>query len=346
MNTINLEKLIIFSYPLIIFVITVFVGIIISKFILDFLLFISKKTSHKFDDIIIISAKKPTYLLIVILGLYLANNLSNLPHKYTSIIDKVILIGIIFITTFFISNLVTALIKSYSTKIKINLPATTLTQNIMRIIIFSLGFLIIFNTLGVSITPILATLGVSSLAVALALQDTLSNLFSGFNLTIAKQIKVGNYIKLDTGEEGYVEDINWRTTKLRMLANNIILIPNDKLAKAIITNYYSPDKEMAVLVQLGVHYNSDLTKVEKITSEVGKEIMLKTPGGVTDFEPFIRYNSFGDYAINLTVILRAKEFVDQHIIKHEFIKALHQRYKKENIVIPYPITALNSSQEK
>jgi small-conductance mechanosensitive channel len=226
------------------------------------------------------------------------------------------------------------------------MPVTSLTQNIARIIIFGIGILIILNSLGISITPILATLGVGGLAVALALQDTLSNLFAGFHIIAARQIKVGDYVKLDTGEEGYVTDITWRTTKIRMLPNNVVLIPNEKLTKAIVTNYYLPDREMAVLVNLGVHYNSDLEKVEKVTCEVAKEVMKTVAGGVPDFQPFIRYNTFGDFSIGFTVILRAREFVDQYLIKHEFVKRLHERYAKEGIVIPYPIRAINYEQEK
>jgi small-conductance mechanosensitive channel len=124
-----------------------------------------------------------------------------------------------------------------------------------------------------------------------------------------------------------------------------VLIPNAKLTQANITNYYLPDKDLAVLVNLGVHYNSDLKKVEQVTCEVGKEVMREVTGGVPEFDPFIRYNSFGDSSIHFTVILRAKEYVDQYLIKHEFIKRLHQRYAKEGIVIPYPIRAVNYSQE-
>jgi small-conductance mechanosensitive channel len=131
-----------------------------------------------------------------------------------------------------------------------------------------------------------------------------------------------------------------------MLPNNVILVPNEKLTKAIVTNYYLPDKEMAVLVNLGVHYKSDLKKVEKITCEVARQVMKEVPGGVPESEPFIRYGAFGDSSINLTVILRAKEFVDQYLIKHEFIKRLQERYAEEGIVIPYPIRAINYEQEK
>jgi len=245
-----------------------------------------------------------------------------------------------------LANLLSGVIKFYASRIDSALPVTSLTRNIARIFVFSIGALIILNSLGISITPILATLGVGGLAVALALQDTLSNLFAGFHITVAKQIRVGDYIKLETGEEGYVVDINWRSTKIKMLSNNIVLIPNDKLNKAIVTNYYLPDKEMAVLVDLGVHCKSDLEKVERITCQVAKSVMAEVNGGVTYFEPFIRYNAFGGSSIKFTVILRAKEFVDQYLIKHEFIKRLHKRYDEEGINIPYPIRAINYEQEK
>jgi small-conductance mechanosensitive channel len=238
------------------------------------------------------------------------------------------------------------MIKAYASRIDPGLAGSSLTRNIARIFIFSIGLLIILNSLGISITPILATLGVGGLAVALALQDTLSNLFAGFHISVAKQVRIGDYIKLETGEEGYVVDINWRSTKIKMLPNNLVLIPNDKLNKAIIVNYYLPDKEMAVLVDLGVHYNSDLEKVERVTCEVAKSVMLEVGGGVDYFDPFIRYNAFGDSSIKFTVILRAREFVDQYLIKHEFIKRLHKRYKQEGINIPYPIRAINYEQEK
>lgn len=82
---------------------------------------------------------------------------------------------------------------------------------------------------------------------------------------MTKQIKVGDYIRLDSAQEGYVVDINWRTTKIKMLPNNVVLIPNEKLTKSIITNYNLPEKEMAVLVEVGVHYDTDLKKAEKVT---------------------------------------------------------------------------------
>lgn len=339
------QRLFTILIPPIILLITLIAGYLIRRIILVRLGEWSKNTKTRIDDVIIESIKGPFIIWFLILGLYLALQSTQLPGNIIHIVNTALLVLGIFSITIVLANMVSGIIKIYSASIETALPVTSLTQNISRIIIFGIGILVILNSLGISITPILATLGVGGLAVALALQDTLSNLFSGFHVIIAKQIRVGDYIKLDSGEEGYVTDITWRTTKIKMLPNNIVLVPNEKLTKAIITNFYLPDREMAVLVNLGVHYNSDLNKVEKITCEVAREIMKEVPGGVPGFEPFIRYGSFGDFAINFTVILRAKEFVDQYLIKHEFIKKLHERYNKEGIIIPYPIRTLQYEKQ-
>jgi len=342
----SFEELLWMLTPLVILVITVVSGYILRNFLLSRLNRLAAKTKTEIDDLFISSIRNPFIIWFVILGVYFALKASELPVGATSIINRVLIVIGIFSVTLMVANIISRLIKVYAGKIETALPVTSLTQIIARIVIFTVGLLVILNTLGISITPILATLGIGGLAVALALQDTFSNIFSGFYLVIAKQIRPGDYIKLDSGEEGYVIDINWRTTQIRMLSNNMILVPNEKITKVIVTNFYLPNKELAVLVNLGVHHKSDLKLVEKITSEVAGEVMKSVPGGVPEFEPFIRYNAFSDSAINFTVILRAKEFVDQYLIKHEFIKQLHERYRKEGILIPYPIRAINYEQEK
>jgi small-conductance mechanosensitive channel len=335
-----------YVYPLAIFAGTLAVSYTVIKILFGRLAVWAKKTSSQLGDIVISATKGPSLILCLMLSLYLATKFSQLAPDKADLIGKILLALGVLSVTLATANILGRSIGSYSQKLHLAIPVTSLTQNIIRIVVILVGSLIVLNSLDIPITPILATLGIGGLAVALALQDTLANLFAGFYIIISRQIKVGDYIKLDTGEEGYVTDINWRTTTIRMLPNNLVLVPNDKLTKAIVTNYYLPDKEMAVLINLGVHYKSDLKKVEKVTCEVAKEVMQIVSGGVPEFEPFIRYDSFGESRIDFTAILRAKEFSDQYLIKHEFIKRLHERYNKEGITIPYPIRAINYEQEK
>jgi small-conductance mechanosensitive channel len=217
------------------------------------------------------------------------------------------------------------------------LPVSSLTRNTASASIAVLGLLVILNGLGLSIAPMLTALGIGGLAVALALQEPLANFFAGLFIALAGQIRIGDYIRLETGQEGYVVDFGWRSTRLRMLAKNLVVVPNAKLAQAIVINYHLPSQDLAVLVDVGVDYTSDLRHVERVVTEVGREVMADVPGGVPDFEPFIRYHTFGDSSIKFTVILQAQEFVDQYLIKHEFVKRLHTRFNQEGITIPFPI---------
>jgi len=342
----NIKKLCEMLLPVLAVPITIILGYIIRRIIFGRLTSWSKHTKTQIDDIIISAVKGPFIIWALILGIYIAIEFSVLPENVIDIAHKVLLVLIVLSVTLVLANLSVKLIKTYSSKFEVALPVTSLTQNVSRVVIFAVGILIILKSLKIDITPILATLGVGGLAVALALQDTFSNFFAGFHIIASKQIRIGDYVKLDSGEEGYVTDITWRTTKIKMLPNNVVLIPNEKLIKVIVTNYYLPDKELAVLVNVGVHYNSDLQKVEKVTCEVAKEVMKNVQGGVQEFQPFIRYHTFADFSINFTVILRAKEFVDQYLIKHEFIKRLHKRFAQEGIIIPYPIRAINYEQEE
>lgn len=323
----------------------VVLGFIIRRILFGYLKKITQKTETHIDDIVIDAVKKPFILWCIILGISMAIRITNFPEKIVIFADKILISLWIISFTLMIAKIISKVIEVYISGRKGTPQMSSLTQNVASWTIIAVGLLIILDKLGISITPIITALGVGGLAVALALQDTLSNLFAGFHITLSKQIRVGDYIKLDTGQEGYVVDIGWRNTRIRELSNNMIMISNSKLAQAIVTNYYLPEKDLAVLVQVGVHYSSNLEKVEKVTIEVAKNVLETVKGGDKSFEPFIRYHTFSDSSINFTVILRGLEFTDKFLITHEFIKRLKVRYDKEGIMIPFPIRTVYMAKE-
>jgi small-conductance mechanosensitive channel len=212
----------------------------------------------------------------------------------------------------------------------------TIFVNIARLAVLMIGMLFLLSNLGVSVGPLLTALGVGGLAVALALQDTLANLFAGVHLLASKKVQVGDFIRLDSGEEGQIIDINWRNTTVQQVQNNHAIIPNAKLAQSVVINYFRPRPEMSVVIPVGVSYDSDLDHVERITCEVGAEVMRQVPGGVTSHSPVVRFAKFGDSSIDLNVVLRTTEFAQQYLIVSEFVKRLHARYRREGIDVPYP----------
>ncbi|PKN01859.1 MAG: mechanosensitive ion channel protein MscS [Elusimicrobia bacterium HGW-Elusimicrobia-1] len=315
-------------------------GLVFEKIVLLWLKKVTSRTEWEGDDIIVGALKGMTFLWFALLGVWLAAASAPVSAEIEGHLRRLVAVGYILSVTFVAMRAAVGFVKLYAAKAAGVLPPSSIFINLTRTVVFGIGVLVILQTLGISITPLLTALGVGGLAVALALQDTLSNFFSGLQILLSRQIKPGDYIKLETGEEGYVVDITWRNTTIRALPNNVVVIPNAKIASSLVTNYYMPDKEIAVLMQVGVGYESDLEKVERVTIEAAREVMKTVTGGVETFEPFIRYHTFGDFAIGFSVIMRGKEFTDQFLVKHEFVKKLHARYKSEGINIPFPIRTL------
>ncbi len=321
-------------------------GLVFEKIVIKRIKKLSSLTKWEGDDIVIKASRGAILLLFTIAGVYGAVIVSPISPEMLALVQKIILAIVIVLGTVVLARMADDFVRLYSNKLQGVLPSTSIFAVLTRILIFSIGILIVLQSLGIPVTPILTALGVGGLAVALALQDTLSNLFSGLHLIVSGQVKLGDYVKLDSGEEGHVTDISWRNTTIKALPNNMIVVPNYKLASAIITNYNSPQKEMSVYVPVGVSYDSDLNKVEEVTVEVAKDVMTQVKGGVPEHEPVVRYNEFADSSINFIVVLRAKDFSSQYLIKHEFIKRLHERYRKENIEIPFPIRTVYLKGEK
>ena len=307
----------------------------------------AEKTETKIDDIIVKSFKTPSIYWGIAIGLYIGVGVSDLPEKYVLYISKAIHIIVIFSITIAAANLSGKIFRDYIQKSELPIPTTGLAYGILKGTILILGLLIILSMLGISITPLITALGVGGLAVALALQDTLANLFAGIHILMEKSVRVGDFIRLESGQEGYVEDITWRTARIRMLPNNMVIIPNSKLSQSIVTNYYLPEKRMSLLIPIGVSYSSDPERVERILIEETKDAVGEIPGLLGEPEPFVRFiPGFGESSLDFTLICQVQEFVDQYLAQHELRKRIFKRFKEEGIEIPFPHRTVYLRKEK
>jgi small-conductance mechanosensitive channel len=211
-----------------------------------------------------------------------------------------------------------------------------LIQGVTRGVVIGLALMVFLDSIGISITPLIASLGIGTAAVALALQDTLANLFAGIYMMAEKPIQAGHFIRLESKEQGWVEKVGWRSTQIRMLGDTMVVVPNSKLAGSVIMNFSLPRDEIAITLDIGVDYSSDLEEVEAVTLEVAREIVQGVAGAVPEFEPRVRFSNFAESSINFKVWLGAKDYVASLVLKHEFIKRLHARYKHEGITMPFP----------
>nr|WP_202448150.1 mechanosensitive ion channel family protein [Streptomyces sp. SID2999] len=308
----------------------------LSRTVLRWLAKHAKRTRWSGDDVIVDALRSVVPWAAIAGGIAVGAAVLPLTRTVQHHVNQSLKVWLIFVVTLSAARVIAGLVQSVTQSRSGVAGSATIFVNITRVLVLAIGFLVVLQTLGISIAPLLTALGVGGLAVALALQDTLANLFAGIHILASKTVQPGDYIRLSSGEEGYVVDINWRQTTVRQLSNNLVVIPNGQLAKTNMTNFTRPEQELTVLVQAGVSYDSDLEQVERVTAEVVNEVMTEITGAVPEHEAAIRFHTFGDSRIGFTIILGVGEFSDQFRIKHEFIKRLHRRYREEGIRIPAP----------
>jgi small-conductance mechanosensitive channel len=239
--------------------------------------------------------------------------------------------------TFASAAVATRLVGAQPSKDGAATQVSALTRNVIRIVITVLGALMIVGVFKYNITPYLTALGVGGLAVALALQDPLSNLFAGIFMSASGQVRLGEYVKLDTGVEGYVLDFNWRATSIRLLSGNVAIVPNSKLAQSTVTNFHQPSRDVGIGVEVVVDYGNDLALVERAAMEVAQSVVDTVNGVLKTSAPTVRFQSFAPAGVTVAVAMRSAEFADQFLIKHELIKRLHARFVAEGIAFRPPV---------
>jgi small-conductance mechanosensitive channel len=327
--------------PLAIFAVTFIIGWVVRRLVLGALRAWTTRTGSRAGLVLAEALSGPILIWAAILALHLGLQSSSLPAKFTGWGAKTLFVLWIVSLTMMCMRIARDLIRFYGSQVPGALPVATLTQNLAQIAVVILGMLVLLDHFRVSITPMLTALGVGGLAVALALQDTLSNLFGGFYVAVAGQVRLGDYIKLNTGEEGYVTDIAWRSTTIRNLGNSMIIVPNAKLAQAIVTNYHLPEKRMSATVEVRVSYDCDPGHVERVLLDIAAQGTREIPGLLADPAPSVTFDpGFGDWALGLTLNYQVAEFASQFSVRDELRKRIFRRFREEGIRIPFPARAV------
>ena len=329
---------------LVVYFISLALGIIIIQLVFNKLFkIVASRTNISYSLLQQTFRGIPT-LFGILIGLYTVMEILTIPERPLLFLQKLFHSLVILSLTLLVARLASGYLKQKFGKRSGAFASTSILSTTIDLTVYAIGILFLLESFGVAISPLLTALGVGGLAVALALQETLANLFSGINILVAKQIKIGDFVKLSTSEEGHVVDMNWRNTTIKTSTENMVVIPNQKFASSTITNYAQPFAECSIAIPIGVSYESDLDHVEEVTVAVAKEILQETEGGVSSFQPLVRYSSFAESCIDFNVILRVETVTDQHFIRHQFIKKLHARYQQEGIIIPFPTRTVHLEQ--
>jgi small-conductance mechanosensitive channel len=308
----------------------------------------AERTPWAADTAVIASMRWPLPVWCLLGGLYAAMRIVSIPPLLARSAQKILLAVLVLSISFWVAGLLGRLLELRGARVDGVRAASSsgVVRTLVKVAVLAAGTLVLLGLLGISVAPLLTTMGLGGLAVAFGLRETLANLFSGMNFTLAGNINLGDFVKLGSGEEGYIEDIQWRVTRIRTLFDTVVVIPNHRLAESVVTNYHQPAPDVAILIPVGVHSASDLEEVERVTCQVGRRIMETIPGAVPGFDPLVRYRAFGDSTIDFDVILRLRSYPDILLVRHEFIKALVRAFASEGIVIPFPVRAINLEQEQ
>ncbi len=334
---------------------SIFIAAGIAYFVFSLLIKFSRRDGRDALDTRMLRAfRGPVVLLLVSLGIFLAYLLmTQLEHPTFHFFDrhdlwptKVWLVVVIAVASYLGSHIIQELVRWYVGRIpqrtasSMNYRLLAQARWIIPIIIYTIGALTALDVVGIAVTPLMAGLGIGGIAAALALQPTLSNVFSGAFMLTEGELNPGDFIEIEGGPSGFVVEVSWRSTKIRDRFNNLILIPNAKMMESVMTNYYSESAAVTVIVQCGVSYESDLEQVEKVAMEVAEEVRDDVDAAIDEYEPLVWFTAFGESNIDFEVRIQAEDRPGTFIVRHELIKRLRARLAREGIEINYPVRKL------
>ena len=319
----------------------IFVGVMITFFIIKRILFghlikWSEKTTVRWDDILVRALRTPLTLIMIVMALWVTHHFLTLPQELKELIPISARLMIVLSMLLFSDRFIVGMLNEYASQY----PAIESSQRVFRVVTHIVtglfAGLFILNALGISITPFLASLGIGSMAIAFALQDTLSNAFAGMHMMIDRPVSRGQFVAFGDGREGFIESIGWRTTRIRLGSNNIVIIPNSKLSGSIITNYDMPTTESYIIIEGVVCFQNDLERVEFFILEEATKLMSEHPMGLKQFHPSVRFTQLDDSGVKFVASLGVKRYIDQGVIRSQFIKAIQKRFKAEGVQLPAP----------
>jgi small-conductance mechanosensitive channel len=322
-----LEKSLLWVESIVLFALIFTIGFLFKRYVARFVQNILAKTGLILNDKVVVMTSSYISFWSFLVALYVGILKAPVNTK-GAIVDK------IFYGVFAFSIVV--LIASIVSKLFRTAIQEKIGSNILKFFIMFIGLVLILNQAGVKLTPILTALGIGSLAVALALQDTLANFFAGINILANKQIARDDYIKLDSGQEGTVVEINWRTTLIREISNKTIVVPNGKISSAMVTSYHFKKSEVTFSLSCGIAYGSDLDEVENVAGLAAKEVIEKYDSASKTYQPVVQFTDFGDSSINFTLYFRVKTVYAGNFIKSEILKNLYKKFGEIGIEIPFP----------
>jgi len=302
---------------------------------------LTAKTKTEFDDILIDIIEEPIVAIIFLVGVYIAFGYLRVEDiGINGTFNAMLKVATIAVIAWSAMRFVNAFVK------KILVPLTAKTKSSFddqmvplvskggKAIIVIITLIMILDVIGFDVTALLAGLGIGGLALAFAAQETVSNLFGGVSLILDKSIKIGDKIRLESGEVGLVDEVGLRSTRIRTFSNEVIIVPNSKMANGKIVNYAQPNSYGRGEIKFGVVYGSDPDKVEKTVTDIMKKNIKVSKK--EDKQPVVEFLSMGDYSLNFTAKFWCNDYGDVWSTERALTKEIYNGLNKNKIGIPFP----------
>jgi small-conductance mechanosensitive channel len=301
----------------------------------------ASRTPTRLDDEILAAVRKPGAILIFLIGLYEA--IHRYRFRMLGLVDGVLFVIGVSTVIYALIEILGVMASWYSLKLAgedekdtINREFLPLADKIIKIVACVIGLVIILDRFHIDIKSILVTLGVGSLAVGLALQDTLANIFGGFTILLDRPFCVGDRIRLQTGEVGDVLRIGMRSTALSMVDGNLLVVPNSLLVKTIVINLSLPDSRCLIQIHVNVGQDSDLATVKKLMLEAA----LGTPKVAREPEPRVFLKFLGDAALNMLLVCSVTSFAETMAVTDCINQAIREKFAAAGIGLAQPVRLL------
>ena len=274
---------------------------------------LSHHTETELDDLVFRAVRRPVSLIILVLGSYLAVVIpTDLTAGQRDVVNALFTAAAILAALVLITRLLSVSLDWYISRLSVDQRSATahilpILRKVAVIIVYAIGVMLMLDALGISIGPLIASLSLGGLAVALAIQPTLSNVFAGTYVATENVISPGDYIELEGGIAGYVIEVSLRSTRIRTWENQLVVIPNSRLAESIVTNYSEPTPPINVYLTCGVSYSSDLDRVEAVSRDVMNRVLEESPHAVKDYGSYFAFDTFGESNVDFWLFVQARD---------------------------------------
>jgi small-conductance mechanosensitive channel len=268
------------------------------------------------------------------LGVQVAIDLTGLAGPIVHMLDDLVLVLVLLSVTVVAIRFTGAAVLQLSRGPGRQIASGALFASLSQVLVAAMGIIIILESIGIHVTPLLTALGVGGLAVALALQPPLSNLFSGLQLVASHEVRPGDYVMLQSGQAGFVEEINWRSISIREPTNNIIVVPNQLFTQSVFVNYRLPEPQIAARVSLKVAYGSDLDFVERLALEAVQLARQGFDRRETSSDAWVSFEELGDAGVSLAVSFYVPRIVDQERATSAFLRCFYKLLSEHGIGSP------------